>query len=205
MDNSKSHASDEKQNKSFTKEQIRSLVQRAKENDTEAFIQLMGCFSKTIASLAHSFNLPDSEYEDLCQEGRMALYRAATSYDGKTSEFSTYAGTCMTNAMITFASKYSTSVKHNDYSYSSQDLSDSDNNEHKYQANTEDTVFAKEFSRMLSMEGFAGLSDYERLVVEYKLSGLMTRDIAKKLGKSAKSIDNTLFRARKKLREHIDG
>ena len=58
---------------------------------------------------------------------------------------------------------------------------------------------------MLSTDGFAGLSGYEREVIELKLSGLMTRDIAKKLGKSAKSIDNTLFRARKKLREHIDG
>ena len=202
MEESKGASMFEKHSKSFTKEQVRKLVIKVKKNDTEAFIQLLGCFSHTIATLARSFNLPMSEYEDLCQEGRIALYRAASGYDGKTAEFSTYASTCITNAMITFASKYNSSVSHT--AFAPLNSEDGENDNHKSSDNTEDTVIAEEFSRMLSTDGFAGLSGYEREVIELKLSGHMTRDIAKKLGKSAKSIDNTLFRARKKLREHID-
>ena len=86
-------------------EKIRELVNAVKNNNTASFLELLGIYSRTIGALAVSFSLPSSEREDLCQEGRMALYRAAMGYDGGSVKFSTYAVTCMTNAMINFSKK----------------------------------------------------------------------------------------------------
>ena len=184
------------QNKSKAKEEINSLVFAVKNNDTASFIKLLGHFSRTIEVLARSFSLPSSEQEDLCQEGRMALYRAALSYDDKSAKFSTYAITCMTNAMVTFAKKYTAQNLGKAYDVSPEEC------EGKA---SDGTLFAIELDELLSKDGFAGLSDYERKVMSMKLSGYKVGEIAKKLGKMSKSVENTLFRARQKLKKHIDG
>jgi DNA-directed RNA polymerase specialized sigma24 family protein len=66
-------------------------------------------------------------------------------------------------------------------------------------------ISSVELEQLLSTDGFANLSGYERRVMSLKLSGYKTGEIAKKLGKETKSVENTLFRARTKLRKHIDG
>ncbi len=186
-------------NKTARDEEIRRLVSLVKNNDTVSFVTLLGHFSQTITVLASSFSLPNSEHEDLCQEGRMALYRAAMSYDGKSAKFSTYAVTCMTNAMINFSAKYkSTSGK----DILSEDMGTFESGEAVVPGAI---ITERDLEEMLKTEGFAGLSEYERRVMSLKLSGYKVREIAKKLSKESKSVENTLFRARAKLRAHIDG
>ena len=177
-------------------DKINELVSNVKSNDTASFLELLGLFSHTISSVAYSFSLPASEHEDLCQEGRMALYRAAMSYDEKSAKFSTYAITCMTNAMITFAKKYKAQNGGNVYGVSPEDCAG---------VSTSGILSSVELEQLLSTEGFADLSAYERHVMSLKLSGYKTGEIAKKLGKETKSVENTLFRARTKLKKHIDG
>ena len=185
------------QKNSETNFKINALVSAVKGNDTASFLKLLDCFKNTISALASSFSLPKSEHEDLCQEGRMALYRAALSYDEKTAQFSTYAVTCMTNAMITFVKKYNAQNRGKAFDVSPEDC--------------EDEVYASEMfppvdiEELLSRDGFAGLSEYERRVMSLKLSGYKSGEIARKLGKAPKSVENTLFRARQKLKKHIDG
>lgn len=176
-------------------EKIAGLVNRVRNNDTASFLELLGFYSHTISSLAYSFSLPASEHEDLCQEGRMALYRAAMSYDEKSAKFSTYAITCMTNAMITFAKKYRVQNPDKEYGIVAEDCEDK----------TAQLIPFVELEEMLSKDGFAGLSAYERRVLSMKLSGYKVGEIAKKLERQPKSIENTLFRARQKLKKHIDG
>ena len=181
---------------------LMSLVLRVKQNDTESFVELLGMFKDTISNLAKSFGLPSSEHEDLCQEARMALYRAAVSYNPENAKFSTYALTCMTNAMISFARKYSSQ---NGKGVVSTGLDDASLIEGKSKDSVHDILSANEFEKMLKTSGFAGLSEYERRVMGLKLSGLGVSGIAKKLDKTPKSIENTLFRARRKLKQYIDG
>ena len=69
----------------------------------------------------------------------------------------------------------------------------------------DDAVYSGEFRAMLSTQGFAGLSETARKTVFLKACGYKTAEISKRMGRSAKSVDNTLFRARKKLRSYIDG
>lgn len=183
-------------------EKLMKLVLRVKQNDTSSFVELLGMFSGTISNLAKSFGLPSSEYEDLCQEARMALYRAAASYNPENAKFSTYALTCMTNAMISFVRKYSSQ---NGKGVLSTSLDDVSLKEGQAGDDVQDIFSANEFEKMLKTSGFAGLSEYERRVMGLKLSGLKVSGIAKKLSKTPKSIENTLFRARRKLKQYIDG
>ena len=183
------------QKNSTANREINNLVLAVKNNDTASFIKLLGHFSRTITMLSNSFSLPVSEHEDLCQEGRMALYRAAMSYDEEGASFSTYAITCMTNAMISFAKKYNAQNAGKAYDVSPDEVGQE----------ATGTVSALELEELLSDDGFAGLSSYERRVMAMKISGYKVREIAKKLGKQTKSVENTLFRARQKLKKHIDG
>ena len=175
-------------------ERIICLVKRVKDNDTASFLELLGLYSHTISSLAYSFSLPASEHEDLCQEGRMALYRAAMSYDEKSASFSTFAITCMTNAMISLSKKYKAQNLGKDFGVSAEDC----------EGEASELIPYIELEEMLSKDGFAGLSAYERRVLSMKLSGYKTGEIAKKLEREPKSVENTLFRARQKLKKHID-
>lgn len=176
---------------------VNELVSLVKGNDTSAFLELLGLFSHTISLLASSFGLPQSEHEDLCQEGRMALYRACLSYDENNAQFSTYAASCMTNAMINFAKKYNAeSFGAKDFDEASQQMLESDSAEAVY--------FANSVYGMLREKGAMGLSSYELKVMSLAVSGHKTGEIAKKLGKSTKSVENTLFRARKKLKGVLD-
>ena len=179
-----------------TNEAVNGLVLKVKNNDTASFVELLGIYSQTISTLAYSFSLPASEQEDLCQEGRMALYRAAMSYDEVSASFTTYAVTCMTNAMITFAKKYNAQNAGKAYDVSPEECT---------KADEAGVVTSVELDELLAKDGFAGLSEYERRVMAMKLSGYKVGEIAKKLGKETKSVENTLFRARQKLRKHIDG
>ena len=45
-------------------------------------------------------NICDLGYEDLCQEGRVALCRAAATYDGVSAQFGTYATTLIRNHLL---------------------------------------------------------------------------------------------------------
>lgn len=184
------------QTNSNVNQNIKRLVLAVKKNDTASFVELLGHFSPTISALAHSFSLPSSEHQDLCQEGRMALYRAAMSYDEKSAQFSTYAITCMTNAMINFAKKYKAQSLGKAYGVLPEEC----------ESETYSGIISSvELDELLARNGFAGLSEYERCVMSMKLSGYKVGEIAKKLGKTPKSVENTLFRARQKLKKHIDG
>ncbi len=174
-----------------TKEQINELVRRVKNSDTSAFLELLCVFSPTISTVAHSFSLPKSEYEDLYQEGRMALYRAAGNFDETSAQFSTYATACITNAMINFSKKY--------HADNAKDIVSAKDNAKVGSAEAQ--VLADNLYDMLTKSDEVSLSEYEKKVVSLALSGLKTRDISSRLGKSAKSVDNTLFRARRKIKD----
>ena len=87
-------------------EKEEQLVKAVKNNDTLSFVELLGIYSRIISILALSFNLPRDEFDDLCQEGRIALYKACIGYEDKGGTFSTYASACIKNAMTDFAMHY---------------------------------------------------------------------------------------------------
>jgi RNA polymerase sporulation-specific sigma factor len=176
-----------------------SIINCVKNNDALAFVELLGMYSKTISHIANSFSLPAGELDALCQEGRIALFRATQSYDEKTCMFSTYASVCIRNAMTNWAKKYGK----NAFSHS---VSDTDENLDCKNpvASVEEKVIADELLCAILKGSYAQLSQSERCVLEKKISGKSIDEISKEIGKSTKSVENTLFRARKKIKQKLE-
>ncbi len=175
------------------------IICAVKNNDAFAFVELLGIYSKTISHIANTFSLPLGELDDLCQEGRIALYKAAQSYDGNSSKFSTYAAVCIRNAMTNWAKKYGKSAFSGAKSESDENLEQKDFGE-----DVESKVIADNLLHTILESDYAHLSKTERYVLEKKISGCSTEEIAKDTGKSTKSVENTLFRARKKIRQYLE-
>lgn len=175
------------------------IICAVKNNDALAFVELLGIYSKTISHIAGSFSLPSGELDDLCQEGRIALYKAAQSYDGNSSKFSTYASVCIRNAMTNWAKKYGKNVFSGGNSEPDENLEQKD-----YGEDVEDKVIADDLLCTILDGGYAHLSKIERSVLEKKVSGCSVEEISKEIGKSAKSVENALFRARKKIRQCLE-
>ena len=177
------------------------LVRAAKNNDALAFVQLLGIYSKLISSMAHKFAIPPSEFDDLCQEGRLALYRAVMSYNGDIAGFSTYAGVCIRNSMITWAKKASKNAVE---ALCESDMPKANLGGEAERADIEGAHRARDILDDVLGSDAAGLSDYERKALGLKIAGAGTKEIAKLLGKSEKSVENTLFRARSKIKRYIN-
>lgn len=175
---------------------INSLATDTKNGSTEAFVLLLGIFSPTICAIAHSFSLPNAEYDDLCQEGRIALFRAAQNFDDLRASFKTFAGKCIKNSMCTWAKKYSDSVKNKDCHQEQDEIIDS-----SFEVSQE--VFSTELLDGIIKSKNFDLSDYERKCIGLKIAGLSAKETAALLNKDEKSIENTLFRARAKLKKYI--
>ncbi len=179
-------------------EKEKQLAEAVKNNDTLAFVELLGVYSRIISLMALSFNLPRDEFDDLCQEGRIALYRACIGYDTNGGAFSTYAGACIRNAMTDFASRYG-KQKSAQSAVSLDDISQ----DKVSGGNVDDEVAASVFLSSVLTSKEAGLSVKERLILGKRISGETVAEISKSTGDSQKSVQNTLFRARTKLKRFL--
>jgi len=99
---SKSEISEKKNDKN----KIEAAAFLAASDEKYAFVELVGMFSPYISSLAGSYDVPSGEYDDLCQVGRIALYKAVKTYEVSRQSFTTYARVCIKNAMISFVRDY---------------------------------------------------------------------------------------------------
>ena len=181
------------------------LAKKARRGEVSAFVELLGHYSGLICAKASSFGLPKDEFEDLCQEGRLALYRAVITYDENTAEFSTYAGACIRNSMISWAKKVSRDAKVISDAQAQEDSQSVSAFENSQVCDgVHERVAAESLLDELLHSEKAGLSDYERKVIGLKIAGFGTAEISGYLGKSAKSVENTLFRARTKLKKYLE-
>ncbi|MEG0751061.1 MAG: sigma-70 family RNA polymerase sigma factor [Oscillospiraceae bacterium] len=141
------------------------------------------------------------EREDLELEGMLGLFRASESFDdSRATSFSTYAGTCIDNAMTSALTK-AARRKH-------LPLNDSvsfDGEIVPTVCSPEDSAIASELHVALSAIIASELSQLERDVLSLYLRGYDYLDAARLLGRTAKTTDNALQRARKKLEKRISG
>lgn len=191
-----------KTDKKSEKNKIEALVASAKSDDKYAFVELTGIFSPFISSCAKSFNISENELDDLCEEGRIALYKAVCSYDSSKSSFTTFATVCIKNAMYSFLRNYSNETKQSILNVSLDDADLSGLLSAK-DSTPEETLIATEFIKDLENAIETILSDSEKQTIKYKLSGIGVAEISVIVGKDTKSVENTLFRARKKLKAYL--
>ncbi len=175
----------------------------AKENDAVAIETLLNRYKNLVTVVARSFFLSDGSIEDLAQEGMIGVYHAIVTYNGSIS-FKNYAYTCIRTSILT-AIKRANRKKHsplNNYiSLSRSDDDDLDKSIFMLDEgfNPETILIHRESEVELKIIIKETLSDLENKILALFLKGYSYADIAQKVGKETKSIDNALQRIRKKL------
>ena len=180
-----------------------SLWELASGGNTDAETQLIENYSRLVRVCARPYFLTGGDGEDLIQEGMLGLISAVRQYDpGKAASFKTFAEHCIRNRLYT-AIKSASRLKHtplNDsISFESPQFDESQARVSCYLRDPEELLIAREHFDELTEHISGSLSNLESEVLELYLSGLSYSDIAKKLNKSPKSVDNAVQRIRKKL------
>ena len=149
-----------------------------------------------------------ADSEDLTQEGMIGLFKAIQSYKpDNNASFFTFAQLCIKRQIYT-AIKASNREKHsplNSYIslYSSSGESDIElieNLEADRSSDPEHVILNQENVLRVNELLTSRLSKMERAVLPLYLDGLSYNDIATKLNKPTKSIDNAISRIREKLK-----
>jgi RNA polymerase sporulation-specific sigma factor len=160
--------------------------------------------------IACKYFLPRTDYDDLIQEGRIAIYRAILSYDTNLDiPFLHFLRMVIKRKLIDSLRKY-TRQKHvnlnNAYSLNNL-ISESEKTSFiSLLSNTEDPatmVIANDEARSMIHCLNEGLSNLERLVFEhYFIQGFKQREISERLGLPPKSLDNAIQRIKRKTLQY---
>lgn len=168
-------------------------VLRAAAGDNAAFAELARRFEPAILRFLSSVNVPEADRNDLYQEGLIGLYKAVHLYDPSLSSFPTFASVCIRSGIADGLRRYQ-----RENSLKSVEIS-SDEIPAGSAGSPERILLGKEeLSSVLERIGKT-LSPMERKVFGLHLQGKKTSEIAHVLEREQKSVENTLFRARRKL------
>lgn len=190
------------------------IISCIRNQDASAMDFFLEKYKGLVLQKAKTLYLIGGDKDDLIQEGMIGLYKAVRDYDaGKESAFFTFAEICITRQMYS-AIRTSNCMKNqplNNYiSFNApiregmDEMEDGsvtfgDSMPASKKANPEELLIDKENLSVLEYEIEERLSKMERNVMELYRAGLSYSDIAQRLRKTPKSIDNTLQRVRRKL------
>lgn len=195
------------------------ILKKAKQGNEEATSQIMNMYKPLVMAIARKYFLINSSLDDLVQEGMIGLFNAFRSYnlDGVTS-FKSYASLCI-NRQIQNAIKINNRNKNiplNTYfSINNQgkillQLKNSEDKEEDEEngfyipsksLTPEESIIFREKLNEVNKTISTVLSKYEKQVLFMYIAGLNYNEIALKLKKQPKSIDNALSRIKIKLKD----
>lgn len=192
------------------------LLKNAKKGDANAINDLMVEYKPLVISIARRYFLINSSPEDLIQEGMLGLFKAFLNFNfQQNTSFKSYATICI-NRQIQSAiikNNRNKNLPLNTYfSINNQGkillnfTEENDDNEDKgfylsaKSLNPEESVIYKERVKEINTKMNKLLSTYEKEILKLYIHGLNYLEIASKLNKSSKSIDNALSRVKIKLK-----
>ena len=161
---------------------------------------------RLVRACARPLFLAGGDSEDLIQEGMFGLISAIRQYDPDSgASFYTFAEHCIRRRLLS-AIRSASRLKHfplND-GMSLEQLSEDPSSPlltalEAYQRSPEDLVLARESKEELYTAFSQCLSRFESKVLSLYLAGGSYREIAARLGKDEKAIDNAVQRIRRKL------
>ena len=184
------------------------LIFRFKNGESEILDYLMEKYKNMVRKKARTMFLIGGENDDLIQEGMIGLFKAVRDYQpDKDATFQTFASICV-DRQIYNAIQSSNRQKHQPLnSYVSLSEQDGENEEHlgdTWVENPESIIIDQENVENLEQEITTTLSPMENQVLEYYLAGNGYGEIAELMGKTPKSIDNSLRRIRTKIKEQLE-
>ncbi len=189
------------------------IVAMAKNDDSIATDYIINKYKNFVKARARTYFLIGADKEDIIQEGMIGLYKAIRDYDSsKPASFRGFAEICITRQIIT-AIKTATRQKHiplNSYISLNKSVYDEESERmmidmiaEKENFNPEEIMITKEHFSSLITKMSEVLSKFEWKVMNLFLDGKSYNEIAKKLDKSEKSIDNALQRIKKKVEKYL--
>lgn len=171
-----------------------TLAALVRGSDKDAFSALLSKYDALISATATRFSCSECDRDDLMQEGYIALYAAANTYeDCKGASFDTYASVCIRHRMQNFVEKARRNAKLTVSLEERDNIGDSCDPQSLF----EEKIDLKRLFG--SIEG--QLSSLEKKVFSLYASGLKVREIAQELGASSKSVENAMARIRRKFRK----
>ena len=173
-----------------------ALIRRVRKNDQTAFDLLLAAYDPLLrAEVAHhATDLGTQDVEDLRQVALLALYRATLNFNLEQSEveFGLYAKICIANAL---ASQLR-AIHRRKLEIVGADLPEGDGGE----GDPARRLMEREAAEALLARIQGLLSPYENRVWSLFIAGYSVRDIARAVGKEPHSVENAVYRIRKKLR-----
>ena len=166
----------------------------AKQGDEQALAAVIVRMLPAIHRRAAAAVMPGLDFDDAVQEGLMGLLGAVQSYRAEgNASFVTYAGVCIQNAIRT-ARKAAGRKKHSPLNQSLPlpEMASSPGPEEK--------TIAREQVRLVMRKARTVLSPLEKQVLSLLIEGFTPAEIAGKLGRAPKVVENALTRLRRKLK-----
>ncbi len=160
----------------------------------DAMRALLERFLPMVQQTARRLSLPAADFDDACQEGLLAVVDAARRYSPeKGSSFAAYAGVSVKNRLL--------SMLRNRQKLSNPDIVDGVSPDIvPSTTQTEDTVMNRARIEAVRSAMDSKLTEKERKVLLYLAEGYRYDEMAAMLGVDVKSVNNAIFRMRKKLR-----
>lgn len=181
---------------------LNTLICRARQNDDEAFEELLKRYTPLIENMTSQFTArceQSEDREDLRQEAILGFYKALTRYNTDQTEvqFGLYAKECIRNRLTSYLRRIKKYEQIRPLEDEGSEMIE-DAEQDPVNRIVEQENYLELYNRVCSM-----LSDYENRVWWMYLSGRTAAEIASKLGKDEKSVQNAIYRIRRKLRSVI--
>jgi RNA polymerase sporulation-specific sigma factor len=177
-----------------SEDRLVALIASVRMGDEAAFAVLLDRYAPLLQSLVSAFDSLLIGADELMQEARFALYRAAISYREGGVTFGLYAKICVRNQLVSRLRREQKEKRHFSLDALPRELpSDSD-------VDALDFLLRDESFCELCRQIARVLSPYEYRVFELYASGLSVAEIASELEKPRKSVQNALVRCLSKLR-----
>lgn len=182
-------------------------IDMAQLGNTEAINTIFEKYENFVFLKAKNYFLMGADKDDLIQEGMIGLLKAIRGYDKeRLASFKTFASICIKRQLIT-AIKSANSQKNLALNTAIGISGETDENkeivyvkglESYISYNPEELYLTKEQINGLKNYLEKNLSSFETIVFRCMVSGLTYKDIAKRLDKKVKSVDNAIQRIKRK-------
>lgn len=190
------------------------LIKMVHLNDSEAENALLSRYKKIVRRRASSYYMAGADREDIIQEGMIGVFKAIRSFDlSRGISFRTFANLCMQRQMIS-AIKGASRMKHlplnNSLSLNrpvSNDEADETLGEiivDERNADPQSLIVMQESLKYVQENLHGILTDMEHCIWIMYMQGKTYKEIAEKLHKTHKAVDNAIRRSKKKLAELLN-
>ena len=182
-------------------DEVERLLPMIRRGSNAAFLRLSELYAPLLESevARYAASLSPADLDDLRQSASVSLYRAALAFHGDRGvTFGLFAKICIVNG-IADSLRY---IRGKGTTLSMDDLAEHEQPDDG-EPNPQNLLLDKEQVWETRRQIREMLSPLEYEIFEMYISGFSYAEIASRIGKSQKSVDNALCRIKKKLRQNL--